>query len=1161
MKKQDSPAATLFERARQFSSSDERASYLDQACQGDLALRQKIEDMLEASARAEAFFETESDPTATVNTPIAEGPGTRIGRYKLLQQIGEGGFGVVYMAEQQEPVVRKVALKIIKPGMDTKQVIARFEAERQALALLEHPCIAKVFGAGATDTGRPYFCMELVNGISITKFCDKNKTSTADRITLFIQVCRAIQYAHQKGIIHRDIKPGNVLVTLHDGKPVPKIIDFGIAKAINQRLTEKTLFTNFAQMIGTPAYMSPEQAEMSGLDIDSRTDVYSLGVLLYELLTGTTPFPEEKLRSLGYNKMQRFIVEEDPVKPSTRLSTMQQPVLTLVAENQSMDPNAIRKAFKADLDWIVMKSLDKDRSRRYESAHHLAIDLEQYLENKPVSAVAPSLLYRLQKFGTRNQLALTISSAFLIILLSATIISTWQAIIATRERGHAENAQGDAEKARSSAVASENLARLNLYAADIKLAQQALNNQLLGAAFDLLAPYQQFKGSNDVRGFEWFYLWNRCQSDEIDRLPTIEGKGKVNEILFIDQDTIIAAVDEKPQIWNLKSKKLIRILPERSDYFSHSIAYKKPLLAVLDHGGLLNRSDAIRVSFYDFQDPLNPMLANSLVIPAKNHRFDFGSIAFSPTHSHIAVGQGTWNEGEVEIWDYLTNTIITNLPASGFLSRYSPDGEFIATNGGGSAQRVTTPVSLWDATSHTKIRSFLRMEKQGLEGYWPRFTALQFFPDGSRVAAGINSTFIWPIDSPQAENFLGNDEEFQGHESFAFSPSGDLMATAGWDQTVRIWNTKTLEPIRALRGHRDQVLSVAFSPDGDQIVSGGKDGSIKLWPVEPPPKRTGEFAQVSHPPSFSLNGEMMAASETPGRVSIWNTASGVKISEIDTQLQTLAFSQDGNQLIAAPSISNRSNFSRDDQLRLEHWDISNLLHPVLSHTVTLDAVSHTGPNNESSLVHWGFHHQPGSDGLYFSELHRKPGDRKSGSAITIYDTDTGRTVFQHGTNSRDEPLLLFVLAISPTEPLIALGGYGPFRIWNLETKKELKTLHGHTDAVTHCIFFPDGKHIASSCVGATIRIWNLETGREICPTMKGHQLNAWLSVSPDGKTLVSGGLGWDSLAKLWNVQTGREVASFSIAKSMGVYPAFSPDGSTLSLWSQKNQQIHLLRSK
>jgi len=403
----------------------ERADYLVSACGQNAALRDRIEALLKANEDAGNFLDTPpADLGVAFNdAPLTEGPGTVIGRYKLLEKIGEGGMAVVYMAEQTEPIRRKVALKIIKLGMDTKSVIARFEAERQALAMMDHPNIAKVLDAGATETGRPYFVMELVKGVSITDYCDANSLSTKERLELFIQVCNAVQHAHQKGIIHRDIKPTNVMVTHQDGKPVPKVIDFGIAKAINQKLTEKTLFTRYAHIIGTPAYMSPEQAELSDLDIDTRTDIYSLGVLLYELLTGTPPFGEEELRKAGYIEMQRVIREQEPIKPSTKLSTLGH-TLTDIAKQRSSTPDLLRKAIRGDIDWIVMKSLEKDRSRRYETANGLALDIQRHLEHEPVVARGPSTTYRVGKFLRRHRsktiavLAIAVAAAAMTIILS-----------------------------------------------------------------------------------------------------------------------------------------------------------------------------------------------------------------------------------------------------------------------------------------------------------------------------------------------------------------------------------------------------------------------------------------------------------------------------------------------------------------------------------------------------------------------------------------------------------------------------------------------------------------------------------------------------------------------------------------------------------------------
>jgi len=424
----------------------ERKAYIEAACGDDTELLARIEALLKARDVKDSFLEVPAlDPDITLDeSPISERPGTIIGRYKLLEQVGEGGFGVVYMAQQEKPIHRKVALKIIKLGMDTKSVIARFEAERQALAMMDHPNIAKVLDAGATETGRPYFVMELVKGMPITEYCDKNNLDTQQRLELFIDVCKAIQHAHQKGIIHRDIKPTNVMITLHDGKPVPKVIDFGIAKATYQRLTEKTVFTRYAQMIGTPEYMSPEQAEFSGLDVDTRTDIYSLGVLLYELLTGATPFDAQELREAGYIEIQRIIRETEPLKPSTRLSTMGN-ILTDVAKHRHIQPDQLRKIVRGDLDWIVMKTLEKDRTRRYETASELARDIERHLIDEPVAAGPPSTVYRLRKFIRRNRALVTSAAIVLMVLVAGIVVSTIFGIGQARARTEAERARAEAE--------------------------------------------------------------------------------------------------------------------------------------------------------------------------------------------------------------------------------------------------------------------------------------------------------------------------------------------------------------------------------------------------------------------------------------------------------------------------------------------------------------------------------------------------------------------------------------------------------------------------------------------------------------------------------------------------------------------------------------------
>ena len=492
---------SLFYEALEVADLAKRKLFLDQACAGDAELRAAVEGLLATQGEAEEFF-AESTSSMTrlageLESAVAqeeergelaaeEKPGTMIGRYKLLQKIGEGGGGVVYLAEQRDPILRQVALKVIKLGMDTKNVIARFEAERQALALMDHPNIARVLDAGATETGRPYFVMELVKGVKVTEYCDQNQLGLEPRLELFIQICHAIQHAHQKGIIHRDIKPSNILVTLHDGVSVPKVIDFGIAKATEQRLTEKALVTAHTQLIGTPAYMSPEQMEISGLGVDTRSDIYSLGALLYELLTGKTPFDSKELLKSGVDEMRRTLREREPSTPSSKLRLLAGEELTKTARQRHVEPPELLSQLRGDLDWIIMTALEKDRNRRYETANGLAMDIQRFLDDEPVAARPPSSVYRFQKAIRRNKLVFGAATAVVAALVAGIVISTWQVIQSRKAQRETEAARNDerrllveAQAAQMKAQAQALAARRTAYSTDMNAVAQALKENNL----------------------------------------------------------------------------------------------------------------------------------------------------------------------------------------------------------------------------------------------------------------------------------------------------------------------------------------------------------------------------------------------------------------------------------------------------------------------------------------------------------------------------------------------------------------------------------------------------------------------------------------------------------------------------------------------------------
>ncbi|MHC1763340.1 MAG: protein kinase [Verrucomicrobiia bacterium] len=828
------------------ATSAERAAYLDGACREDPELRSRVEALLGAHDLAGGFLEapvvTLPQQTVVVSPPLTEKAGNRIGRYKLLQQIGEGGCGVVYMAEQEEPVRRRVALKVIKLGMDTRSVIARFEAERQALALMDHPNIAKVLDAGATETGRPFFVMELVRGIKITEYCDQNRLSTRERLDLFIQVCHAVQHAHQKGIIHRDLKPSNILVSLHDGVPVPVVIDFGIAKATEQRLTDKTLYTAFEQFIGTPAYMSPEQAEMSRLDIDTRSDIYSLGVLLYELLTGKTPFDPKTLLAAGLDEMRRTIREQEPTRPSTRLNTLQGEELTTTAKRRGTEAPRLVHLVRGDLDWIVMKCLEKDRTRRYETASGLAADIQRHLKHEPVVARPQSATYRVQKFVRRNKLTVGAAATVAAALVLGIVGSAWQAWRATQSEARAEAERQEAVQARTAeteqrlradaqaekATTSEQRSRRLLYASDMSMAQQALNLNDLGRARRLLDRHRPQPGQEDLPGWEWRYLWQLTRSSALITLTNRPVRGW--SVSFSPDGTRLAVgwEDGHVDLWDVPGRRLLRMIADRATDQEHPYPGRVAFSPVRNL--LAARTAPKEVTAYDLDSNEARLLWQA---PGQGW-WEVRELAWSKDGSRLVIyaGSGLRNLGdEVSVVHVASGKVevrrTNDWSASIFLhhgaARLSPDNRWLYL------ARSDLVASRWDirCIDLTTDREVWQSETRSDWG----LTALDVSPDGRYLASGSGfedaTIRIWDATSGRLVMPL------DGHSAFlsalAFSTNGQRLVSAATDQTIRIWDTATWTERQVLRGHTDEVHAVALAERGGLLASTGKDGNLILW--------------------------------------------------------------------------------------------------------------------------------------------------------------------------------------------------------------------------------------------------------------------------------------------------------------------------------------------
>jgi len=981
-----------------------------------------------------------------------------------------------------------VALKLIKPGMDTKAVIARFEAERQTLALLDHPNIAHVYDAGTTESGRPYFVMEYIKGLSITEHCDCHKLTIENRLRLFLRVCHAIQHAHQKGIIHRDIKPSNILISILDDEPVPKIIDFGVAKALAQSLTERTLVTEQGQLFGTPEYMSPEQADEASEDIDTRSDIYSLGIVLYQLLTGVLPFDSDTLREGGVDHVRKLICEQEPETPGTRLRNMGEEAET-IAQNRQTNTTSLTKRLHRELEWIPLKAMRKDRTRRYRSAAEFADDIENYLRGAPLIAGPESMTYRVGKFVQRHRsVALAVSSVAAVLIL-ATLISTISYILAVQSREIAEER-------------TEDYRRL-LYVNQISLAHSAYREADIDRTRSLLSSCPA-----DLRDFAWSYLWRLCQV--IPQTPTIQHQQPVNEVVFSPTAEMMAtASGKKIRLWDVSTRSLLAALEGHTDIVKS--------LAFSPDGTLLVSGGADRPAIlWDVATRKKIATLNGKMETIWNV-----SLAFSGNGQMIAVAFQAKSGIRAVLWDLKTRESVSlPLRQKGnnriFDVAFSPDDKLLA---GTSVQKTF----LWDIATRHRIAI--------LEGHGAHVNCVSFMPDGQTLATTGNDGTLAFWDVTTRKKLDSINVHSAPVLSMAISSDGELLATGSADSTIRLWDTKTRQETTRLRGHSSEVRSLAFSPDGTILVSASKDGTVKLW--EPAPRPDSETLvghnRIVHGIVFSPDSKwLISTSYGAPAVKMWDVGSGLDLSSaLGNPPIDIAFCVD-----ISPDGKTLAIGSNDLML----WDmdgkkkIDTLAHPknnVNEVVFSPDGKTLATQTFKPTFKLWDVENQLElisleGYGSYYGAIEFSPDGRKlavprnADQAITLWDV----SVLQSGHGESPEAILtghseqVNAVAFSPDGASLTSGSDDTTIIlWDLTTGHKIVTLTGHTSNV-HCLAFsPDGRTLASGGNDGTVRLWNLLLHEQVA-VLEEHRSAIWdIAFSPDGNTLASSS--FDGTIKLW----------------------------------------------